>query len=199
VPSRPERKTAALMYAELRNFTRLSEALQPGKVLELANEFFALAARVVIAAAGDVVSVQNDSVLASFVQGKPAEFNDAALKAARALRAEFGPIGERWEKEYGLAAAIGLGVHTGETVFGLAGPMGAQQFVAFGDCVSVAERLVHRARAGEIVLSVDVVKALGPAMVKDLGVQELPALELGGKRPALRIYGVVLETRLDFT
>jgi len=30
-------------------------------------------------------------------------------------------------------------------------------------------------------------------------VQELPTLELGGKRPALRIYGVVLETRLDFT
>jgi adenylate cyclase len=198
VASKPERRAAALMYAELRNFTRLSEALQPDKVLELANEFFTMTSRVTIAGAGDMVSVNNDSILASFVQGSPLEFNDAALKVARALRAEFGPIGERWQKEYGLAAAVALGVHTGETVFGLAGPLGAQRFVAFGDCVSVTERLVHRARAGEIVISIDVMKALGAA-VESLGAEELPVLELGGKRPPLPIYGMVLETRLDFT
>ena len=107
-------------------------------------------------------------------------------------------MGERWQKEYGLAAAVSLGVHTGEAVFGMAGPLGAQQFVAFGDCVSVAERLVHRARAGEIVISIDVMKALGNA-VQALGAQELPALELGGKRRPLPIYGLLLETRLDFT
>ena len=35
--AKPERREAALMYAELRNFTRLSEVLQPDKVLELAR------------------------------------------------------------------------------------------------------------------------------------------------------------------
>ena len=193
-----ERRPAALLYAELRNFTRLSEALQPDKVLELANEFFSLASRSVIAGAGNVVSVHNDSLLASFVEGDARQFNDAGLKTAQAIRGEFGAIGERWQKEYGLAAAVALGLHTGEPVFGMAGPLGAQRFVAFGDYVSVAERLVHRARAGEIVLSVDVMKALGAAP-QALGVKELPALELGGKRPSLPIYGMVLETRLDFT
>lgn len=196
--AKPERRTAALLYAELRNFTRLSEALQPDKVLDLANEFFALASRAVIAGAGDVISVHNDSLLASFMQGDERQFNDAGLKTAQAIRGEFGTLGERWEKEYGLPAAVSLGLHTGEAVFGLAGPLGARQFVAFGDCVSVAERLVHRARAGEIVLSADVIKALGAAP-QALGVEELPALELGGKRPPLPIYGMVLETRLDFT
>jgi len=198
VAAKSERREAALLYAELRNFTRLSEVLQPDKVLELANEFFALASRVVIAGAGNVVSVHNDSLLASFTEGDALRFNDAALKTARAIRAEFGPIGERWQKEYGLAAAVALGLHTGEAVFGMAGPLGAQQFVAFGDCVSVAERLVHRARAGEIVISLDVMKALGAA-VESLGAEELPVLELGGKRKPLPIYGLVLETRLDFT
>jgi class 3 adenylate cyclase len=88
-------------------------------------------------------------------------------------------------------------VHLGEAVFGMAGPLGKQQFVALGDCVSIAERLVHRARTGEIVISLDVMKALGPA-VQTLGAQELPALELSN-RPPLPIYGLVLETRLDFT
>jgi adenylate cyclase len=198
VATPPERKAGALLYAELRNFTRLSEVLQPGKVLELANEFFSLASRIIVGAGGIVVAVHNDSLLASFTNGEPPAFNDAALKAARAIRVEFGPVGERWQKDYGLAAAVALGLHTGEAVFGMAGPLGAQQFVVFGDAVSVAERLVHRARAGEIVISIDVMKALGAA-VQSLGAQELPVLELGGKRKPLPIYGLVLETRLDFT
>jgi class 3 adenylate cyclase len=184
-----------VLYAELRNFTRLSEVLQPDKVLDLANEFFALAGRAVAANTGKALAVHNDSLLAAFAASG---FAADALKAAQAIQGEFGPIGERWQKEYGLPAAVALGLHAGEAVFGMAGPQNAQQFVAFGDCVSVAERLVHRARAGEIVLSLDVMKALGAA-ARTLGAEELPALELGGKRPPLPIYGLVLETRLDFT
>ena len=192
---KPERRPAAL-HAELRNFTRLSEVLQPDKVLELANDFFTFAAKNVIAGSGNVLSVQNDSLLAAFVKGEAQRFNDDALRTAQAIQRDFGPIGERWRNEYGLAAAVALGLHSGEAVFGMAGPLGAQQFVAFGDCVSVAERIVHRARAGEIVISLDVMKALG---VKVQSLEELPPLELGNRRPALPIYGMVLETRLDFT
>ena len=194
----PERRAAAVLYAELRNFTRLSEMLPPDKVLGLANEFFALTGRAVTAAGGKVLSVHNDSQLAAFASGDARRFAGEALKAAQAIQGEFGAIGERWQKEYGLPAAVALGLHLGETVFGMAGPQGAQQFVAFGDSVSVAERLVHRARAGEIVLSVDVMKALGDA-AGALGAVQIPPIELGGKRPPLPIYGLLLETRLDFT
>ena len=53
----------------------------------------------------------------------------------------------------------------------MAGPVGSQQFVAFGDCVSVCERLVHRARAGEILLSLEFVKA-----ARAEGFAELPII-----------------------
>jgi adenylate cyclase len=194
----PERRLAAVMYAELRNFTRLSEVLQPDRVLALANEFFALTANAAQANDGMGVSVHNDSVLAAFDAGGTQEFANSALKAAQLIQAQFGPIGERWKTEYGLPAAVALGVHIGETVFGMAGAPGLQQFTALGDSVSIAERLVHRARAGEIVISLDLMKALR-AKVETLGAKELPVLELGGKRPPLPIYGMVLETRLDFT
>jgi adenylate cyclase len=193
-----ERRAAAIVQAELRNFTRMSEMLEATKVLALANEFFTLAGRIVREQSGKVLSVYNDTLLASFAAGAPGQFTGNALKAAQDLQREFGGLGERWQSEYGLPAAVSLGVHTGETVFGFAGPAGTQQFVAFGDSVSVCERLVHRARAGEIVISFDVMKALGP-QVRALGATELPALELGGKRPPLPLYGMVLETRLDFT
>ncbi|HUQ25095.1 MAG TPA: adenylate/guanylate cyclase domain-containing protein [Burkholderiales bacterium] len=192
----PQRRRAAILYAELRNFTRLSEVLEPAKVLQLANDFFTLAAKNVIAERGEVLSVQNDSLVAAF-HSEGQEFAGWALKAAQAVQREFGTLGEKWKSEYGLPAAVGLGLHLGEAVFGMAGPLGKQQFVAFGDCVSIAERLVHRARTGEIVISLDVMKALGPA-VQALGALELPALELSN-RPPLPIYGMALETRLDFT
>ncbi|HEU4350918.1 MAG TPA: adenylate/guanylate cyclase domain-containing protein [Burkholderiales bacterium] len=195
---KPERRPAAILFIELRNFTRLSEVLQPETVLELVNEFFSLAARAIKSHSGKVLSVHNDGLVSAFVEGKPVHFNDAAIKTAQVIQTEFAPVGERWQKDYGLPAAASSGVHTGETLFGYAGPEGQQQFVGFGDSVSIAERLVHRARAGEIVISLDVMKALRGA-VKTLGAKELTPLELGGKRPPLPIYGMILETRLDFT
>jgi adenylate cyclase len=142
-----ERLQSAIFYAELRNFTRLSEVLDPTKVLALANDFFNHVARAVAAQGGKVLSVQNDSIAAAFTAGEKAAFAGAALKAAQAVQGEFGALGERWKTEYGLPAAVSLGLHLGE---------------------------------------------------ETLGAEELPPLELG-KRPPIAIYGLLLETRLDFT
>jgi len=192
-----ERRPAVIVQAELRNFTRMSEMLEAARVLALANEYFSLAGRIVREQAGKVLSVQNDTLLAAFYAGAPAQFAGNALKSAQDLEREFGELGVRWQTEYGLPAAVSIGIHLGETVFGMAGPQGAQQYVAFGDPVSVAERLVHRARNGEIVISLPVMKALGTG-VAALGAEELPPLELAKRQP-IPIYGIVLETRLDFT
>jgi adenylate cyclase len=193
----PERHHAAIVYAELRNFTRLSEMLAPEKVLELANDFFSLSGMAVTANGGRVLSVHNDALIAAFPSAGHKDFAQRGLKCAQDLQREFGPVGEQWKTDYGLPAAVSLALHPGEAVFGMAGPIGNQQFVAFGDCVSVCERLVHRARAGEIILSLDFMKALGP-LARDLGAEALPALEIA-KRPPIPIYGIALESRLDFT
>jgi len=197
ITSKPERREAALINVELRNFTRLSEMLPPEKVLELANEFFSLCAMTIAGNAGKVLSVQNDMMVGAFATGPKKDFAAHALKSAQDLQREFGTIGEQWKKDFGLPAAISAAVHLGEAVFGMAGPIAHQQFVAFGDCVSVTERLVHRARAGEVILSLDFMKALGTS-AQSLGAEELPPLEIG-KRPPIAIYGMALESRLDFT
>ncbi|HEY5897634.1 MAG TPA: adenylate/guanylate cyclase domain-containing protein [Burkholderiales bacterium] len=191
------RREAAIVYIELRNFTRLSEVLQPDKVLELANDFFSLCAMGITANSGKVLSVQNDMLVAAFAAAQRKEFAARALKAAQDMQREFATVGEQWKAEYGLPAALSVALHLGEAVFGMAGPIGAQQFVVFGDCVSVCERLVHRARAGEVVLSLEFMKALG-ATVNTLGAQELPPIEIA-KRAPIPIYGIAVETRLDFT
>jgi adenylate cyclase len=192
--TKPERKPAAILYAELRNFTRMSDMLEPERVLKLANDFFALVARAAEMCSGRVMWVQNDTLVLAFSTASPSQFCQQAFQAAQVVQREFGTLAEKWHQEYGLQAAVALGLHLGETVFGMAGPAGAERLTAFGDAVSIAERLVHRARAGEIVLSSAVTRMVGGTS----GARPLPPLELG-RRPPIVIYGIVLDTRLDFT
>jgi adenylate cyclase len=193
-----ERCQAVILQAELRNFTRLSEMLDAERVLQLASAFFSLAGAAVKAQGGEVFSVQNDSLVAAFRNGKPIQIAAQALAAAQTQLRDFGPLGEKWNTDYGLPATLSVGLHLGDTIFGMAGPQSGEQYVAFGDSVSITERLVHRARAGEIVFSGELAKALGAAALKALGAKPLPPLDLG-RRPALALYGILLETRLDFT
>lgn len=192
-----ERAPAVILDLELRNFTRLSEVLDAERVLQLASTFFSIAGGAVKQHSGEIFAVQNDSLVAAFRSGGAPQCAAQAIGAAQALLRDFEPVGERWKTDFGLPATVAAGVHLGDTVFGMAGPHGGEQYVAFGDSVSIAERLVHRARAGEIVFSLEVAKALGAAAGK-LGAQALPPLELG-RRPPLPLFGVLLETRLDFT
>lgn len=192
-----ERSPAIVLFVELRNFTRMSEMLEPQKVLDLASRFFALAADAVESNGGEVFGVRNDTLIAAFRRGAPPAHARQAVTAAQQIQREFGAIAEAWQREYGLMAAVAMGLHLGDTVFGMAGPDGAAQYVAFGDCVSVAERLLHRARAGEFVLSAAVMDALAASSF-ELEADELPPLQLA-RRESIAIYGVLLDTRLDFT
>lgn len=192
-----ERVESVILIAELRNFTRMSEMLEPARVLALADQFFDCAAQAVAANGGQTMAVHNDSLMAAFRDVAPADLARAAVRAAQQLFGEFDAVVQAWEREYGLRTALALGVHLGEAVYGEAGPAAQRNAVVFGDCVSIAERLVHRARAGELVLS-DAVMGVVSVAELELDAQPLPPLELH-HRPAMRIYGVLRNDRLDFT
>jgi class 3 adenylate cyclase len=192
-----ERAESVILIAELRNFTRMSEMLEPERVLGLADQFFECAAHAVAKNGGQSMVVHNDSLMAVFRGVAIRELARSAVLAAQQLFGEFDAVVQAWEREYGLRTAIALGVHRGEAVFGEAGPVGQRNAVVFGDCVSITERLVHRARAGELVFSDALMGAISVAEL-ELDAQPLPPLELH-HRPAMRIYGVLRDDRLDFT
>src|SRR5258706_7771623 len=131
-----ERAPAVVMNAELPNSPRLSEILEPDRVLQLASSFFSLAAAAVKAQNGEVFSLQNDALVAAFRNGKPAQCALQAVGAAQALLRDFGPVGERWQSDFGLPATLAVGMHFGDTLFGMARPPGGEQDGAFRRTVS---------------------------------------------------------------
>jgi class 3 adenylate cyclase len=82
-------------------------------------------------------------------------------------------------------------------VLGQAGPRSQEHRVVVGDSVTLANHLVHRARTGEFVMSDSVMGALSVENL-DLDAEPLPQLELPRRAP-IRIYGVLVNERLDFT
>jgi class 3 adenylate cyclase len=192
-----ERRQATFLCSEVRGLARLSEALDPGLVVVLANEFFNFAAEAATAHGGEAVEAQHDVLLSAFTRGNPSQTSQQAVRAAQRIQADFPAIAEKWRIAYGLRAAVAQGLHLGEAVLGVAGPRGLERRTAFGDSVTLAHCMVHRARAGEFVMSDSVMGALSVENL-DLDAEPLPQLELPRRSP-IRIYGVLVEGRLDFT
>ena len=190
----PERTPVVILFAETSGFTRTSEILEPSVVLARAAEFFGLVQAAVERHGGVVRNVLNDTMMASFVGAGDAQ---RAVEAAQDIQRDFTVIEESWQNDYGIRAAVAIGLHAGDAVIGNAGDLVPGQGLIFGDTVSVAERLLHRARAGEMVLSKKVMDALILSGFA-LEAEALPPLEMP-RREAIRLFGVLRDTRLDFT
>lgn len=191
------RRNAIVLCSELRGLARMSEALEPRLVLSLAGEFFDLVAQAVEAHGGEAVSAQHDVLLSVFPRGNPLQAAQQAVRAAQRVQGLFIETAERWRTVYGLRAAAAQGLHLGEVILGMAGPRGMERRTAFGDSVTIARTLQQRARSGEFVMSDAVMGALSVENL-DLDAEPLPQLELP-RRPPIRIYGVLVAERLDFT
>lgn len=190
----PERAAIMILFAKMRGFTRMTETLEPPVVLERASEFFALVAAAVERHEGTVVNVLNDTLMATFAGQGDAQH---AVQAAQEIRRDFTILKAAWQRDHGIRAAVAMGLHGGDAVFAVAGGPMPEQLLVIGDSVSVAERLLHRARAGEFVVSKTIMDALAAAQFV-LEAKELPLFKIQPREP-IRIFGVLLDTRLDFT
>lgn len=190
----PDREPLVILFAETRGFTRTSAILPAPVVLERVSEFFALVRAAVERQGGTVRNVLNDTLMASFAGTAAAQ---QAVKTAQEIQGNFGQFEESWEREYGIRAAVAIGLHAGDTVIGAAAGMAPGESIVIGDCVSIAERLLHRARAGEFVLSKTIMDSLVSARFA-LDAQELPPLAIPRREP-IQLFGVLRDTRLDFT
>jgi class 3 adenylate cyclase len=185
----PARLPVVILFAETRGFTRTSALLEPAVVLRQAEVFFELAETIVRRNGGAVRNRLNDTLMACFSGERRAH---QAVQCAQELQRDFGAIEDAWARDFGVRAAVAIGLHAGDAVIG-----GGAQPMTVGDSVSIAERLLHRARAGEFVLSGPLLEALG-ADAAALEAEPLPALEIARREP-IALHGVLLDTRLDFT
>lgn len=136
-----EERQATVLFADIRNFTTLSETRAPREILDLLNTLLTRFSDVIEAHGGVIDKYIGDAVMALF--GAPLAHEDDPARAVAAALALSGAVDE-------LNAAgvlgpqpvgVGMGINTGLVV---AGNMGSRQrlnYTVLGDGVNLASRL----------------------------------------------------------
>ena len=133
---------AALLSADLRDFTALSEATAPALMIAALDAWFDRVAGAVHAFGGEVLKFIGDGVLAIFpVTGAPAEACEAALRAVVAARAGMAHLDAVRQAQELPPLPFGAALHLGDMLWGNIGAADRLDFTAIGPAVNLVSRL----------------------------------------------------------
>ena len=167
--------TIAVLFADLRGFTRLAERKLPYDVVFILNRYFEAVGGAITDAGGTVNQFTGDGVMALFgVDGGAEEGCRQAVRAAAAMIARVHELSRTLAEDLDAPLRLGIGIHTGPTVVGRMGYADTTYLTAVGDTVHVAARLeaLTKDYACELVLSEEVATRAG-VDVSDHGRHEL--------------------------
>ena len=127
-------REVTVLFADIRNFTAMSERLSPEATFRFLNECLSRMGPHIRAQAGFVDKYIGDAIMALF-PGSPSD----GVRAALAMQAELRAYNEAHPSETRLA--IGVGIHVGQVMMGTIGE--AQRFEAtvISDAVNLTARL----------------------------------------------------------
>ena len=130
---------AAMLLADLRGFSRLTDELPEERIVELLNAFFDLVVPGVIASGGDILKYVGDAVIAMFpITGEdPTPACGSALTAAQTALAAL----QAAPKEIQQHISIDIALHYGDVAYGNIGSGNRLDFTAVGRDVNILSRL----------------------------------------------------------
>ncbi len=142
-----------VLFADIRRFTTISEALPTDATFSFLNAYLRLVEPIIRAHGGFIDKYIGDAVMALF-PGTPADAVHAAVEIQRALVAF---NNDRMAGDLP-DVAVGIGIHHGDVILGTVGSVHRMDTTVIGDTVNVASRLEHltKERGLGIVISDEV-------------------------------------------
>ena len=185
----------AILFADLRGFTKLSESKLPYDVVFVLNQYFKAMGEAVEQAGGTLDKFIGDGVMALFgIDEGPDEGCRRAVDAARRMGAALAKLNEALKADLNQTLKIGIGIHCGPAIVGEMGHGSAMHLTAVGDAVNTASRLESATKdfAAELVISAEVAERAGTTAMQGL-VWQRQTVSLRGKSEPL---GVMVATRI---
>jgi PAS domain S-box-containing protein len=175
---------ATIVFLDIRDFTALTEDLDPRAAVSTLNRFFEVAVPVIREHEGHVNKFVGDGLLAVFGLGSDDhDHADRALRAALALECRVG-------REFERTLEIGIGMHTGKVIAGNVGGGGRLDFTVIGDVVNTAARIEAATRCtGDPILISEATRVhLREIELKAI---ERPSVPIKGKRDSMRLFAPI--------
>lgn len=182
-------RTLAILFADIRGFTRFSENLPPFDVVHILNRYFHHMGSVITRHGGFIANYMGDGLVALFGLD---EVPFPALRSAQCGLEMLGTV-ERlrpyFEAHHGHSFDIGIGAHFGEVVVGNVGFDNQKKLTVIGDAVNFASRIETKNKElnTRFLISDDLFSATGKA----LRVKTLKSLEFRGKSGGYHLHEVL--------
>jgi adenylate cyclase len=137
-----QEREIAVLFADLRGFTRLAEHKLPYDLVFFLNCYFEAVGGAIAEAGGIANQYTGDGVMALFgVEAGAEAACRQALRAAGRMIARVEEVSQSFGADLGAPLRLGIGIHVGPAVVGEMGYGGTRYLTAVGDTVHVASRL----------------------------------------------------------
>ncbi|NTV57956.1 MAG: AAA family ATPase, partial [Deltaproteobacteria bacterium] len=187
-----ERKLVTVLFADVADFTALSEKLDPEEVHGIMDGCFSILMEEIHKYEGTINQFTGDGVMALF--GAPVAHEDHAQRACRAaLSAQkaMEAYAEKLRREFGVEFKMRMGLHSGPVIVGSIGDDLRMDYTAVGDTTNLAARIQQVAAPGQVWVSQETHHMIRNYFLDDF-VMETP---LKGKAEPQRLYRVFSEQR----
>jgi len=176
----------AVLFADIRAFTKLSEKKLPFDVVFMLNRYFSAMGGAVEEAGGHLDKFIGDGVMALFgVGANGKEACRQALSAARAMGQNLAELNQSLQHDLDEPLRIGIGIHAGPAIVGEMGYGQAVNVTAVGDTVNTASRLEALTKTYKAQLIVS--QHVADLAEVDLSALPLEKVEIRGREQALEI------------
>jgi len=185
-PGQGIEREIAVLFADLRAFTRLAEGLLPYDVVFILNQYFKAMGEAIEQRGGRIDKFIGDGIMALFGIEHGAEDGcRAALASAYAMSTALAALNKRLAEDLREPLRIGIGIHVGPVILGHMGYGRVTSLTAIGDTVNVASRLeaLTKEHAVELVVSSRLAERAGV----DLTGFEEHRIAIRGRQRPLRV------------
>jgi adenylate cyclase len=184
-----EKKELSILFSDVRNFTTMTEASDPMELIKTLNEYLAEMTDVIFKYDGITDKFIGDGILAywgAFTPGK--NHAELATRAALEMLERLEALNEKWKAEGRKELAIGIGINTGEVVFGNVGSGKKIEFTVIGDPVNLAARLESQTK--EFGVNLIISEFTAAKLNGDFKLRPLGGVKVKGKTVETKIFEV---------
>jgi len=187
-----ERRTATVMFCDLRDFTTFAEARPPELVIDVLNRYLSAMSDVILGHGGTLIGFLGDGIIAVF--GAPIEQGDHADRALNATREMVGEAldgfnGWLQEEDIGEGFRMGVGLNSGVIMAGNVGSERRLEYTVIGDTTNTAARLEAMTKdMPHMVLMSDSTRAMLTRSAPDL--VEVDTREVRGRRVPVLLWTI---------
>ncbi|WP_417816373.1 adenylate/guanylate cyclase domain-containing protein [Thalassospira alkalitolerans] len=170
----PVEREATILFADLADFTKLTETIGPKGIVEVLNAYFDAVSLIITRHHGVITQFQGDAILATF--NVPAEDPDHAGCGVRAAREIADLVQSR--NFAGIALRTRIGICTGTVIAGSVGGGGRQNYTVHGATVNLAARLeeMNKELGTDVLIAATTTKHLSGYNFKQIGQMDVRGL-----------------------